>query len=201
MRVTEHEQRSDGWLAARLGVPTASGFSKLITSTGKKAASFDRYVNELIAERLTGQTTFVPTTDAMQRGTDLEPLARAFYEMVYDLKVFEVGLCLHDDIDAGASPDGLVGDDGLLEIKCPLASTMIGYLRDNKLPTQYVQQVQGQLWITGRDWCDFLAWHPNTQALLVRVERDEKYIAELASIVCEAIDVINENVNKLGRNN
>lgn len=199
MRVTEHEQRSAGWFAARLGVPTASSFSKLVTPTGKKAASFDTYVNQLIAEKLTGEPTYIPATEAMQRGTDLEPFARAFYELVYDVEVFEIGLCLHDTVNAGASPDGLVGDDGLLEIKCPMASTMVGYLRDDKLPTQYIPQVQGQLWITDRDWCDFLAWHPNTRPLLIRVERDNEYISTLSELVSAAADVIDENVKTLGR--
>lgn len=199
MRVIEHEQRSDGWFAARLGIPTASGFHKLITPTGKKAASFDRYVNDLIAEKITGESTYVPVTEAMQRGTDMEPIARSFYEMVTDVQVAEIGLCLHDDIDAGASPDGLIGDGGLLEIKCPLANTMIGYLRDQILPSQYIPQVQGQLWITGRDWCDFLAYHPNTQPLLIRVDRDEKYIDALVAVVSEAVDVININFDKLRR--
>ncbi len=199
MRVTEHEQRSEGWFAARLGIPTASQFGKIITPTGKKSAQMAAYCNQLIAEKITGEPTYVKVTDAMQHGTDTEPEARAFYEIAYDVEVFEVGLCLHDTLDAGASPDGLVGDDGLLEIKCPQPGTMVEYLREEWLPAKYKPQVQGQLWITGREWCDFFAYHPTMKPLMVRTYRDEEYIGELAALVGQAVEIINVNVDKLRR--
>ena len=193
MIVLPHEQRSEGWFAARLGLPTASQFGRIITATGKKSAQFDGYANQLIAERITGEITQVTITEAMQRGTDLEPQARAWYELATGETVEEVGLCLHDHINCGASPDGLVGDHGLLEIKCPMAKTMVEYLRDGVLPSAYVPQVQGQLWITDREWCDFLAWHPAMKPLTVKVERDEKFIEKLAELVSALDDVITEN--------
>ena len=129
MRILPHEQRTEGWYAARRGVPTGSSFGRLITPTGKRSASADAYIDELIAEKLTGQSKFFPTTAAMQHGIDTEPKAREYYEFMYDAKVIEVGLCLHDTIEAGASPDGLIeGTDGILEIKCPQPHTMVKYL-------------------------------------------------------------------------
>tara|TARA_R110000772_G_scaffold48018_2_gene109507 strand:- start:650 stop:1255 length:606 start_codon:yes stop_codon:yes gene_type:complete len=197
MRVTEFEQRTEGWFHARLGRPSASSFHKLITPTGKPAASADSYINDLIAEKITGRQASVFVNDAMQRGTDLEPLAKEVYELVADENVFDIGFCLHDTIEAGASPDGLVGDDGLLEIKCPMGNTMVSYLRaGNKLPSKYIPQVQGQLWITDRDWCDFLAYHPDMTILLVRVERSASYIEKLEAEVSRACDTIEKSTKQ-----
>lgn len=197
MRIIPHEQRTEGWYAARRGVPTASSFGKLITATGKRAASADAYIDELIAEKLTGESKFLPTTAAMQHGIDTEPKAREYYEFMYERQVTEIGLCLHDTIEAGASPDGLVGDDGMLEIKCPQPHTMVKYLRENRLPPEYKAQVMGQLWICEREWVDFLAYHEKIKPLLIRVTRDEEYIAELEAIVTKAVDTIDENVTKM----
>lgn len=197
MRIVPHEQRTEGWYEARRGVPTASQFGKLITPTGKRASSADSYIDELIAEKLTGESKIIPTTAAMQHGIDMEPKARDYYRFMYDREVTEVGLCLHDEISAGASPDGLIGHDGILEIKCPQPHTMVKYLRENRLPPEYVAQVMGQLWICDRQWADFLAYHEKMKPLLIRVERDEEFIAELSAIVTEAVEIIDRNVNQL----
>jgi predicted phage-related endonuclease len=196
MRVTEHEQRTEGWFQARLGKPSASSFHKLITPTGKPSASAMSYVDELVAERITGKQANVFVSDAMQRGTDLEPLAKEVYELISGESVFDIGFCLHDDLEAGCSPDGLVGDNGLLEIKCPMAHTMVGYLRaGNVLPSKYIPQVQGQMWITGeeKEWCDFLAYHPDMTLLMVRVERDQEFIDKLAEQVKMACALIEKS--------
>ena len=197
MRILPHEQRTEGWYAARRGVPTSSSFGRLITATGKRAASADAYIDELIAEKLTGQSKFFPTTAAMQHGIDTEAKAREYYEFMYERQVVECGLCLHDNINAGASPDGLVGDEGMLEIKCPQPHTMVKYLRENRLPPEYKAQVMGQLWICERQWVDFLAYHEKIKPLLIRVTRDEEYIAELEAIVTKAVETIDENVTKM----
>jgi hypothetical protein len=197
MRIIPHEQRTKCWYDARRGNPTASSFSKLITSTGKRAASADAYIDELVAEKITGESKFIPTTAAMQHGIDTEPEARDLYSFLRDVEVIEIGLCLHDSIDAGASPDGLVGDDGLLEVKCPQPHTMVKYLRENRLPPEYRAQVMGQLWICEREWCDFLAYHPKMKPLLIRVERDEEFISALAEIVTEAVESIDANFKQL----
>ena len=197
MRVIPFEQRSDGWFAARLGVPTASSFDRVITPTGKPSSQIDALINELIAEKLTGQRKEIFVTAAMQRGTDLEPEARRFYEFATDNTVEEIGLCLHDTIDAGASPDGLVGDDGLLEIKCPSAPVHVEYLRAGILPPKYKAQVMGQLWVTDRKWCDFLSYHPEIKPFCIRVFRDDDFIKTLELILSEACDTISTYTEQL----
>jgi len=197
MRQLPYAQRTDEWFKARLGVPTASSFHRIITPTGKSASGAPAYIDELIAEKLTGKGIEVPVTYAMQRGTDLEPKARENYEFIKDCEVTDVSLCLHDNVEAGASPDGLIGEDGLLEIKCPLAHTHVGYLREGVLPPKYIPQVQGQLWVTGRQWCDFVSYHPELKIMIVRVERDDSYIFTLANLVemaCNAIELFSEEL-------
>lgn len=189
MRLIECEQGSEEWLKARLGVPSASNFSKLITMKGTLSTQAKAYVDALVAEAITGESTYVKVTDAMQRGTELEPYARERYFYETGNSVEEVGFCLHDDYQAGASPDGLIGEDGGLEIKCPLGGTMVSYLRVGRLPSKYWQQVQGCLHITGRKWWDFMAYHPDMKPLIVRVERDEAFIAALNALL---IDVVKE---------
>jgi hypothetical protein len=190
MRIIECEQGGPEWLLARLGVPSASSYAKLITTTGRASAQADAYINQLVAERLTGEPTFFQVTDPMQRGMDLEPLARAAYEMETGNLVIQVGFLMHDTLDAGASPDGLIGENGGLEIKCPSGHTHVEYLRGDVLPTKYFQQVQGCLWISGRDWWDFMSYHPRMEPLIVRVFRDEQFIKALECAVIDAVKTI-----------
>jgi putative phage-type endonuclease len=198
MRIMNHEQRSPEWFAARCGVMSASNFDKLITSTGKPSTQIDGYINQMIADKIIG---YVPSNGAeqpnaaMQRGTDMEPEARAYYELIAT-PVVEVGFCLHDEYEFGCSPDGLVGDDGLLEIKCPSAHTQIEYIKSNSIPSKYVAQVQGQMLVTGRKWCDFLSYHPDLKPLLVRVQRDADFIRALQAILLSAIDKIQDGVRE-----
>lgn len=199
MRVNNHEQGSAEWLESRLGRPTASNFGKLITPTGKPSSSADGYINELIAQKITGEIPEFFKSEAMQRGNDLEPSAKALYEFTHDVEVVEVGLCLHDTLDCGASPDGLIGDDGGIEIKCPLPHTHVGYLKDGKVPTKYIPQIQGCLWITNREWWDFMSYHPSMEDLIVRVYRDEAYITKLADAVMSAVEIIETESEKWSR--
>jgi putative phage-type endonuclease len=196
MIVLDHDQGTEEWFAARLGVPSASNFAKLVTSTGKPSASAEDYINQLIAERMTGERAEIYTNSHMERGTLLEPEARSYYEFVAGKDVQEVGFCLHDTICAGCSPDGLVGDYGL-EIKCPSASVQVSYLRDGKLPVQYKQQVMGCMWITGAELWDFLSYHPDMPSLLITVERDQNYIDLLALEVEKAADEIEKQTQRL----
>ena len=196
MRIDQNEQGSPEWLAARLGIPSASMFAKLVTTKGIWSASADAYINQLVAERLTGEREEVFQSHHMLRGTQLEPDARDLYSLIRDAEVTEVGFCLHDTLSAGCSPDGLIGDDGGLEIKCPAPSTHVEYLRGGVLPSKYKQQVMGCLWITGREWWDFVSYHPTMKPLIVRVERDEEYIAALEKCVTKAVNLIEENVEK-----
>lgn len=170
MIVHRCEQYTAEWFTLRRGVPTASAFDKIITpKTGKLAAAHEGYVCELIADlcRLDypGERAATP---AMRNGTLTEPEARRFYEMERDVE--QVGICFSDDGRFACSPDGLVGDDGLLELKCPEPKTHVGYLLANDLPTEYVAQVHGQLIVTGRKWVDFMSYCPGFRPLLVRVE-------------------------------
>lgn len=196
MRCIDCEQGSDEWIAARLGIPSASMYGKIITTQGKWSTQADTYINQLVAEKLTGEQTPFYQNEHMARGTELEPDARKMYEFIKDVEVQEVGFCLHDTLEAGASPDGLIGEDGGLEIKCPAPATHVEYLRGGKLPSKYKQQVMGCLWITGREWWDFMSYHPSMKPLIVRVERDEDYIAELEACVSKAVELIEENVEK-----
>ena len=196
MRLIDCEQGSDEWIAARLGVPSGSMFGKIITTQGKWSTQADAYINQLVAEKLTGEQTYVYQNEHMARGTELEPEARTMYEFIKEVEVNEVGFCLHDTLDAGCSPDGLIAEDGGLEIKCPAPATHVEYLKAGVLPSKYKQQVMGCLWITGREWWDFVSYHPTMKTLIVRVERDEEYITALEECVTKAVDLINEGVEK-----
>jgi len=196
--ILDHEQGSPEWLAARLGKPSASMFSKLITATGKPSSSADGYINQLIAERLTRQSEPFYVTEWMARGTELEPEAREAYEFISGNDVIETGFILDIGFEYGCSPDGLITDKGGLEIKCPAPQTMVSYLRDNQVGVKkYWQQIQGCMWISQREWWDFFAYHPEMPHVLVRVERDEEYIAKLAEEVTKAVKVILNQVEKL----
>lgn len=198
MRVYDFEQGTPEWLNSRLGCPSGSGFDKLITATGKPSTQAEGYVNQLIAELLTGETTYVKKTEWMERGNELEPRARDYYELATGNTVVETGFCKHDKLECGISPDGVIGDNGLIEIKCPSPSVHVAYLRAGVLPTKYKQQIQGQMWlIDDREWCDFLSYHPSMPALLVRVERDEDYITLLQAEVEKACETIKTQYQKL----
>lgn len=196
MRILDVVQGDPEWHQARLGIPSASNFAKLVTSTGKPSASAEGYINQLIAEAVTGERADFYTNAHMERGTALEPEARAYYEFMQDAETKEVGFCLHDTVRAGCSPDALVGTGGL-EIKCPSGAVHVSYLRSGGLPVAYKQQVMGCMWITGAEWWDFLSYHPNLPSLLIRVERDQKYIDLLAAEVAKAAELIQEQVKKI----
>jgi hypothetical protein len=199
MRMRNDEQGSDAWLQSRLGRPTASNFGKLITPTGKPSTSAEAYINELIAQRITGEIPEFFKSEAMQRGNDLEASAKALYEFTRDVEVVEVGLCLHDTLDCGASPDGLINDEGGIEVKAPLPHTHVSYLRDGNIPSKYIPQVQGCLWITEREWWDFMSYNPYMEDLIVRVYRDEAYIKKLADAVTRAVETIETETKKWSR--
>jgi len=197
MIISPHEQGTDAWLAARLGKPSASCFSKLITMTGKPSASADAYINQLLGERLTGKSEPHYTSEAMILGTEREPLARADYEFISGNKVDQVGFILDDSESYGCSPDGLIGEDGGLEIKCPAQTTQAGYWRDKQSGVKkYYQQIQGCMWVTGRKWWDFFSYHPDMPHVLVRVERNEEYIEKLSEQVLPATKTIEKELEK-----
>lgn len=184
-------QRTDEWFAARLGKVTASRIADVCarTKTGW-GASRKNYMADLVAERLTGTKAEGFTNAAMQWGTDMEPEARIAYEFYRDASVAEVGFVLHPSIaETGASPDGLVGDDGLLEIKCPNTATHIETLRGGALPEKYFLQMQWQMACTGRQWTDFASYDPrlpeSMRLFVNRVKRDDAVIAAIEKDVTE----------------
>ena len=177
MKTLTCEQRSDEWYEARLGVPTSSNFSKIITMTGKPSTQSKNYMYKLAGEKVSKVIEDSYQNAAMARGIELEDEARQMYQIVSGNAVEEVGFCITEgDMICGASPDGLMGDDGLIEIKCPAVHTHVGYLMDNKLPSKYFQQVQGQLLVTGRKYCDFVSYFPGIKPLIIKVERDEDFL-------------------------
>jgi putative phage-type endonuclease len=193
-------QGSEEWLKLRLGVATASNFDKIITSTGKESTTLPKYALELATQYLLIEPEPSYKNDAMQRGNDLEPIARQNYAERKLQAVEEISMFLSDCGNFGASPDGLLGEEGLIEIKCPLATTHAKYLIDNKLPTDYVAQVQGLLWVSGRKWCDFVSFHPNfkeRQFFIYSVKRDEAFIAELARLAQKTITMRDEILIKI----
>ena len=197
MQILEAEQGSDEWLAARLGRPSASQFHKLITSTGKPSASADKYIYTLIAERIVGESDPVFVSEWMTRGNELEPEARAMYEFMTDTKVIETGFILDNSGEFGCSPDGLVGEDGGIEIKSPAPHNHIEWSSKKVCPSKHYAQVQGCMWITGRKWWDFMSYHPKIKPFLVRVERDEEFIEKLAKEVILAVTEIISEVRNL----
>ena len=182
MIVLDVKQGSIEWLSARLGLPTASEFNKIITSTGNASSQKAAFMHKLLAELITDSPleTF-QKTEWMDRGNELESTAVSLYEFQNDIETETIGFCLHDDKIAGASPDRLVGEDGLLEIKCPAPQTHVDYLLKQKVDSNYIPQVQGQLWITGRKWCDWISYHPEMPPVIIRVERDEEFISKMDS--------------------
>lgn len=179
--VTDFEQGSPEWFAARAGVPSASCFDKIVTSKGERSKQRRDYLFQLAGESILGEKAETHTTAAMERGVEMEAEARSFYEFTHDADVDEVALCYSDERKLwSCSPDGLVGEDGGLEIKCPKLHTHVGYLVSGKLPTKYFQQVQGNLFVTGREWWDFLSYFRGLPPLIVRVTPDEAFHAKLS---------------------
>ena len=197
MIILDMEQGSDEWLAARLGRPSASMFSKLITTKGKPSTQAGGYINKLAGERLSGESEAFYTNEHMVRGTELEPEAREAYEFISGNNVLEVGFVVDPSFEYGCSPDGLIGTDGGIEIKCPAATTMMKYYQDSEeLVKAYYQQIQGCMWVTKRDWWDAFAYHPKMKHVLVRVPRDDTFIAKLAVEVEAAVIEIKNQVEK-----
>jgi len=197
------EQGSDEWLAMRLGKVTASRVKDVI-SKGRGTApskSAETYMIELIAEVLTGQSKPFFENDAMRWGTETEPQARQMYEVNNGfVTVKEVAFVEFSD-QVGISPDGLVGDKGLLEIKCPTTTTQIKRALSDDYSADYKAQIQMQLWVTQREWCDFVSFDPRLDCgasyLQQRVYRDEKYIEEMAAKVELFLVEMNTKIKKL----
>ena len=196
-------QGSPEWFALRVGRVTASRVADVIAKTKSGySASRATYMGELIAERLTGVSAPGFTNAAMQHGTATEPLAREAYRAQTFDDVVEVGFVIHPRIaQAGASPDGLVGDEGLVEIKAPNTSTHIDTLLSGKVPAKYETQMLWQMAATGRAWCDFASFDnrlpAEMQLFVKRLARDDDRIAELEKEVTAFLAELDEKVSQL----
>lgn len=197
MIVFDIEQRTEEWFKIRCGKPTSSNFDKIVTSSGSPSKQAEKYMYKLAGEFITGQQEETYQNAAMIRGCELENEAISFYEMITGSKVNKTGICFDDEQKFGCSPDGLVGKNGLIEIKCPLMATHVSYLISNSLPVEYFQQVQGQLFITEREWCDFISYYPAIKPLIVRVERDEVFIKKLENEILSFCEKLNDIINKI----
>lgn len=197
------EQRTEEWFAARLGKVTASRVADVIAKTKSGySTSRDNYMAQLVCERLTGQQGESFTNAAMQHGTETEPMARSAYEALNELLVEEIGFVQHPKIEmAGASPDGLVGLFGMLEIKCPNTATHIDTLLSQSVPTKYITQMQWQMRCCERQWCDYVSFDnrlpADLQLFVKRVEFDAAYVATLEEEVNLFLKELDTKVTKL----
>ncbi len=194
MQISNAAQGSAEWERLRLGKATASRFADVLA--GGKGLSRRTYATQLALEIITGRAAETYTSAAMELGSEREPIARAEYEAITGNFVTEVGFCLHDSLPCGVSPDGLIDEDGGLEIKCPRERTHAEYLSLPAEPACYTAQIQGCLWVTDRKWWDFVSFNPafpaNARLIVRRIRRDETFIARLA----EAVELFSAEVQE-----
>lgn len=192
------EQGTEEWHALRCGVVTASNFSKVLAKGKDKTRM--AYMMEIAAEIITGLPVESFSNASMRWGTEHEPQARANYELESGNSVKQVTF-ITGVMGVGCSPDGLVNENGMFESKCPKTVTQIDYFLKNKLPSTYKAQVQGQLWVAERDWCDFVSFDPRINGpsgyFKTRVFRDDDYIGDLAKKTDIFLDELNELLTKL----
>lgn len=202
MKIIDCVQGEPLWLATRCGVATASRFgSVMATIKSGEAAERRNYRTDLVVERLTGRPLDCFQTQAMKQGIEREPIARQAYESLTGNLVEQVGFCRHDTLDAGASPDGLIDEEGGLEIKCPERSAHLRYLQAEGEPPEYTWQIQGGMWITGREWWDFVSFNPDfpedLQLIARRIKRNDEAIKKLAGEVERFLAEVDAEVERL----
>lgn len=198
MIALEMAQGTPDWAAARLGIPTCSRFSDILTPAKLEySKSAGKYIADLLTEWALGYPVIRGGgSGPMERGTGMEGEARLWYEMQRGVDTVRCGFVLRDDRRAGGSPDSLVGEDGIVEIKCPMAHIHMGYLLAGRdLP--YAAQVQGYLHVTGREWADVLSYHPTLPKHLVRVHRDDAFQAALTAALGRFLAELDEAKEKL----
>lgn len=193
-------QGSPEWFSARLGKATASRISDVVAKTKSGfGASRSNYMMELLCERLTGTQMEKFTNAAMAWGTEKEPEARDAYAWRADVEVIQIGFVNHQTIPmSGASPDGLIDNDGLLELKCPNTATHVETLLNGTIPAKYITQMQWQMACTDRSWCDFVSYDPrmpdHMRLFVKRITRDDKLIAELETLVSEFLSELDAKI-------
>jgi putative phage-type endonuclease len=198
-------QGTTEWHAARLGKVTASKINDVMAKLkgGGEAAGRRNYRAQLVAERLTGEPTETYVNDAMRRGSDMEPLAREAYEFLTGADVVQIGFIDHPTIPmSGCSPDGLIGEKGMLEIKSPNTATHIDWLLGGKVPPEHVNQMRWQMECSGREWCDFASYDPRLPVELQlfvapRLWVDFAAVAPIRIEVMTFLAEVNEIVGKL----
>jgi hypothetical protein len=186
LKIFDCPQGSDEWYACRLGIVSASDFSTVLAegkTKGSPSVTRAKLMRRLAAERITGERAESYSNGYMERGKLMESEARSWYAFSRDVEPQQVGFCYRADVDAGASPDSLVVSDGCLEIKTRTGDLQIELLENNRVPTEHAAQIQGQMWITGRLWVDFVSYSRGLPPFCKRVERDQDYIARLAAEV------------------
>ena len=188
------EQGTPEWFEARRGIPTASRFSDILAKG--QGITRRKYLLTLAGEAITGEVAESYSNAHMERGHAMEADARNLYAFAQDVEPELVGFMRRGR--AGASPDSLVGTDGLLEIKSKLPHLLLDVLDKGKLPSEHVAQVQGQLWVSGRQFCDFVAYWPKLPLFCIRVERDEKYIETLAQAVADFVGELDTYIKRFG---
>lgn len=198
-------QSTEAWMLDRCGHATASRLSDVMAKikTGE-AATRRKYRIQVVTERLTGRPSPSYQSAAMLWGTQTEPEARMAYEAERGVIVRETGFIKHPTLEwFGASPDGLIADDGMLELKCPESTTHIEWMDGGKVPAEHVPQIQGQMAVTGRQWVDFASYDPRLpeglQLFIVRVPRDDDYIKGLEAGVVGFLSEVDAVITKLLR--
>ncbi len=203
MIIHKCEQGSESWHEIKLGRFTGTRIKNLMSA--KSTASYQNVIAEVAAEIITHEKEDNYTNDDMQRGIDLEPEAAMYYSIYEDCELEEVGFCEPEESDysdyTGVSPDRLVNDDGLLEIKCPKAKTHFNYIRNGKLPTEYKWQVQHQLFITGKKWCDFMSYYPELKPFIIRVLPDLEMHSKIVDELRLAIKAVKETIEMYNQYN
>lgn len=193
-------QGSPEWFAERLGRPGASNFDRIVTATGEPSKSWQSYLYELAAERITGRPANDFKSVHMERGTELEPQSRSLYELITDAEVRQVGFVYKDDRKRyGCSPDGLLDPNGGLEMKNVLGKTQVAYLLGGKLPSDYHRQVHGSIFVTEREWWDFFSCSDGLPPFKIRVYRNEAFCKKLESALEQFCDELEEVTEKLRR--
>ena len=193
MIIHNFEQRTEEWYKVRLAKFTGSDFHSFMGNSETKK----RLLLEKVAEKITGKSESVELKSAdIQRGVEQEDIARINYEMETGNTVIQVGFIELDEW-TGCSPDGLVGDDGIIEIKCPRATTFVKHLMDDSIEPQYYTQIQFNLMVSGRKWCDFVRYNENFDLYIKRVEADKEYQKKIRKVLDECIEEVKNNIEKL----
>lgn len=202
IQTIEVDQGSEAWHKVRGRFATASCFADVLaTIKSGEAAARRNYRNKLVVQRLTGRIVETYQSPAMQQGIEREGIARLAYEAQTGNLVSRIGFIYDDELEAGCSPDGLIGTDGGLEIKCPEISAHLVSLKAKAEPPEYTAQIQGSLWLSGRKWWDFVSWNPDfpphLQLVIRRIDRDETYISGLALAVSLFMSEVREEEKAL----